>query len=260
MRSAVEVFEQSRGVVWSQSLQLQIPCASVPTEYQSEFARITNRLRRTPEGIDCADRRTHATALDHIITAIRRTPGYERFLLPRVYSDLSMAARNGYVILLIPSDKFTDVVMMGKPGEDPCYLRILTLKLSRLRDMATVFRSHVNHAAGSHRLKLVRMDPGTPEKCAFILSRLWTELVRPIIEALGIKVSIRIHGAKFKLTLLGHSRNGYRTCKNPGHGFGGVRQGRWPRYRCTQPVYTKASIKNALRTTSFPLIRRLYLR
>jgi hypothetical protein len=260
MRSAVEVFEQSRGVVWSQSLQLQIPCASVPTEYQSEFARITDRLRRAPEGVDCADRRTHATALDHIITAIRRTPGYERFLLPRVYSDLSMAARNGYVILLIPSDTFTDVVMMGKPGEDPCHLRILTLKLSRLRDMASAFRSHGHHAAGSHRLKLVRMDPGTPEKCVFILARLWTELVRPIIEALGIKVGIQIRAAQLSLTLRLHNRNGPRTRKNPRHGFGGVRQGPLPRYRCTQPVYTKASIKNALRTTSFHLIRRLYLR
>jgi hypothetical protein len=199
--SAVELLEQSRGVVWSQALHLRVSSASVPSQHRQQFERITDRLDRAgSSGADTSERWSAAAEFEDIVAEIRHVDGYQRFLLPRLYPELKACAEHGFVVLVIPSDTVTNVITISSPESSLRHLQTPALNLPRLQTLTETLkrmsdRSRASAGSEQRKVKLVDVN-GVPQtsrsksekEYAEVLGELWTKLVYPVITSLGIEV------------------------------------------------------------------------
>jgi hypothetical protein len=197
IHGAIELLEQSRGVVWTQTLRLKTPFSSVPPEYADEFTLITGALKQTSN--DTSDtaikRRDSAIELDSLLERIRQVEGYERFLLPRLYTELATCTSHGFVVLVIPSDAVTDVLIMRSSQATPTHLRLPSIQLHRLQDWTAELkrscdqsRDAVSGERMGMKLSTSSVLPPRDEAYMKLLRELWLEIVRPVLASLGIEV------------------------------------------------------------------------
>jgi hypothetical protein len=197
--AAVELLEQGRGVIWSQSLRLK-SSPSVPSQYADAFAASTRALG---QAIGAEERQMLAVQLDALTNKVREVEGYERFLLPRLYSDLRACASHGMVVLVIPSDTFTDVITIASAVSDPVRLHLPALKLSRLQELTTELKRSSDRARDSTldcRLALKKVGISSAatmleQEYYTVLKELWVQLVHPVIISLGIEVRMSTSSA-----------------------------------------------------------------
>jgi hypothetical protein len=195
---AIELLEQSRGVVWNQTLRLKTPISSVPPSYADDFVRIAGALKETSNETSEAamKRRESASELDSLLERIRQVEGYERFLLPRLYTELSTCTSHGFVVLVIPSDACTDVLIMGSAEVTPTHLRLPSIQLHRLQDWTAELKrscdqSRASASRDSERIGYKVTEPLPPPRAQAhlkVLRELWTEVVQPVLASLGVQV------------------------------------------------------------------------
>jgi tetratricopeptide (TPR) repeat protein len=130
---AVELWEQARAVLLSQSLDIRTDLTMLTAaqpqlaqkfiDLRDEFERPANLIGVNPEGSDAAmrlaraDRRREAAALlEQIIVEIRTIPGSENFLLPLPIEELLPAAESGPVVLVNISDIRSDALILTAAG------------------------------------------------------------------------------------------------------------------------------------------------
>jgi hypothetical protein len=194
---AVELLEQSRGVVWAQTLRSRMSLSSVPPDYTDDFARITSALKQASG--DSPDtttkRRDSAAQLDSLLDCIRQVKGYERFLLPRLYTELRTCTSHGFVVLAIPSDICTDVLIMRSGEDTPRHLRLPSVQLQRLQDWTAKLKrscdqSRASMSAERLGVKISAPPVPPPREQAYmkVLGELWREIVQPVLANLGVEV------------------------------------------------------------------------
>jgi hypothetical protein len=194
---AIELLEQSRGVVWNQTLRLKTPLSSVPPDYADDFARIVSALKQTTNGTSdaAAKRRDNATELDGLLGQIREVKGYERFLLPRAYLELRSCTLHGFVVLVLPSDTCTDVLILRSEEATPTHLRLPSIQVQRLQDWTAKLkrscdqsRDAVSGERMGIKLNASSVLPPQDEAYMKVLRELWLEIVKPVLASLGIEV------------------------------------------------------------------------
>jgi hypothetical protein len=200
IHGAIELLEQSRGVVWNQTLRLKTPISSVPPDYADDFARITGALKQTSnDTTDAATRRRDsASELDRLLERIRQVEGYERFLLPRAYLELKSCTSHGFVVLVIPSDTCTDILVMRSEEVTPTHLRLPSIQVRRLQDWTAELKRSCDHSRAavsrdSERIGYKVTEPLPPPRAQAhlkVLRELWTEVVQPILASLGLEVRV----------------------------------------------------------------------
>jgi hypothetical protein len=198
IHGAIELLEQSRGVVWSQTLRLKTPLSSVPPDYADEFTRIAGALKQTSDvtSDDTTKRRDGASELDGLLERIRQVEGYERFLLPRVYLELRSCTSHGFVVLVIPSDTCTDVLIMKSEEVAPTHLRLPSIQVQRLQDWTAEMKRSCDESRAavsrdSERIGYKVTEPLPPPRALAhlkVLRELWTEVVQPVLASLGLEV------------------------------------------------------------------------
>jgi hypothetical protein len=200
IHGAIELLEQSRGVVWTQTLRLKTPLSSVPPDYADDFVRIAGALKQTSNDISNAatKRRDSAVELDSLLERIRQVEGYERFLLPRLYMELATCTSYGFVVLLIPSDACTDVLIMRSAEVMPTHLRLPSIQLQRLQDWTAELKRSCDQsrdAVSGDRMgmKISASSALSSRDKAYmkILRELWSEIVQPVLASLGVEVRAR---------------------------------------------------------------------
>jgi hypothetical protein len=137
---AVELLEQSRGVMWSHLVGLQTSSHQVPPEHAQSFSQVTRILR--DEKIDDDQRRKHAAELDSVVAKIRDVQGYERFLLPHLYAELSAGSSEGPVVIIIPHDNASDALVINGPAQQPLHIRLPLASSSCLQQLASPAQAH----------------------------------------------------------------------------------------------------------------------
>jgi hypothetical protein len=198
IHGAIELLEQSRGVVWTQTLRLKTPISSVPPDYAEDFARITGVLKQTSnDTTDAATRRRDsASELNSLLERIRQVEGYERFLLPRVYLELRSCTSHGFVVLVIPSNTCTDILIMRNEEVTPTHLRLPSIQVRRLQGWTAELKRSCDQSRAavsrdSERIGYKVTEPlPPPREQAYlkVLRELWTEVVQPVLASLGIEV------------------------------------------------------------------------
>jgi hypothetical protein len=197
IHGAIELLEQSRGVMWNQALRLKTPLSSVPPAYADDFIRITGALKQMSNGTSDASikRRDNATELDGLLGRIRQVEGYERFLLPRLYTELATCTSYGFVVLVIPSDACTDVLIMRSVEVTPEHLRLPSIQLDRLQDWTAKLKRSCDQSRDAVSGDRLGLKIGSPSLLSSrdksymkILRELWLEIVQPVLASLGVEV------------------------------------------------------------------------
>ncbi|KAG6376587.1 hypothetical protein JVT61DRAFT_1568 [Boletus reticuloceps] len=178
---AVELLEQGRSVFWSQLSRLRFPLDDVMASgpagrlLADEFMRVASLIRIALNSTD-ADQHGRLCHLNlemqRIIINIRELPGFSRFLLPSLFSELQRAAGGGPVIIVNASQYSCDalVVLLDR---DPVHIP-LQITLERVRDLS----KEVNNLT----VRATRADM-TRELAGF-LRKLWDLIVLPIVDFL----------------------------------------------------------------------------
>ncbi|KAJ7855436.1 CHAT domain-containing protein [Mycena leptocephala] len=181
--TAVEWFERGRSVVWGQILELRTPVDALKQSHPDLAERFILRSRQLE---DAGTREIFAHARDMLLEEIRALDKFDRFLLLKAISELTVAAERGPVVILNVSSEIGALVLM--PGLDDEVLYISLPNFSKLDLVAveeSLGRLLPGHGRGE-RLDGRREGQMPPEvEFAHVLSELWKRVAWPILQGLG---------------------------------------------------------------------------
>jgi hypothetical protein len=211
---AVEMLEEGRGIFWSQALCLRasgLDC--VPDEdrhaLQEIFRVLEQDINRVDEPVvnisqyerQVEARRRLSEQAENLLEKLRSQPGLERLLMPSAFSSLVQRMPQGIVVMLLASDlgfcallldrnsaQARSVALSSSP--DSVGLLSEATRAALPRDLES---KHAYQDVNSHRLTLVKSTIGQSAELPLLntLRKLWTSIVRPIIEDLALKVSLQ---------------------------------------------------------------------
>jgi tetratricopeptide (TPR) repeat protein len=207
---AVELWEQCRGVLLGQALDLRSDLDELAQRHPglaAEFSRLRDemdgrhRLARggavpevTPEPVlplgdagqrtraEIDQRRSLYDAFDRVIKQIRAEPGFSRFLLPPLLSELLPPPDTGPVIVLQASAIRCDAIILRTSGAELVPLPRLTAQ--EIYDQAAAQLSAVDRARDAGA------GPGerdmAEQRLAELLGWLWDAVAAPVLGHLAI--------------------------------------------------------------------------
>jgi hypothetical protein len=210
----LELMEQGRAVLWSQTLAMQ----------DSQFHGLTDgwklQLRALFRSMSCAPETSNSqsselsardeahasyTRLQQVLKQIRAFPGMERFMRGPSYAELVQVASAHPVVIITPEDKACHAIIISATSTIPKHLildsitvsdldilghdvRGLDLNVRAMSPLASGVSMEVRALGVSGRPK----DP-TVRKLHQSLKRLWLGIVKPILDCLGLKVRAQIY-------------------------------------------------------------------
>ncbi|KAJ7114259.1 CHAT domain-containing protein [Mycena epipterygia] len=204
-QKAVEWLDQGRSVIWGQLLNLRTPV----DELRKSHPGLANRLVSLstsleavgtqsnavadaiePQSLHSIAKQSYAHALErnHILQQIRELPGFERFLLSKPISELSLAANMGPVAILNISAYGCDaLILMPGLADEVIHVPLSNFTIHKAQTLAEVLASIVGTTGRSERLNGFREGDMAPDDVfSHILSELWFKIVCPVLNALAI--------------------------------------------------------------------------
>ncbi|OAX35455.1 TPR-like protein [Rhizopogon vinicolor AM-OR11-026] len=183
LTTAVELVEQGRAVFWTQLARFQAPVDQISASGDMgralvvEFKELSFQFRNVLEGStdDTTQIRKLTVQRDDVISRIRMLPGFSRFLLPPLFSDLQKAAQDGPVIIVNASQYSCDALIILN-AQDPVHVR-LDIARGEVSEWSTELQSITKDAGFSDDRLQQNLIVG-------ILRELWQHIVSPIVTAL----------------------------------------------------------------------------
>ncbi|KAJ7466022.1 TPR-like protein [Mycena latifolia] len=200
---AVEWLEQGRSVIWGQILNLRTPVDDLwklHPNLADELVSYSTRLEaagiksRAKLGRDAGsslslktvaeDSHTLADKRARLLEQIRKLAGFERFLLPKPISELSLSAMMGPVVLLnITEHRCDALILMAGLRDQVLHVPLPHFTSQDARSMAKSLGSIVSGAARSQRLDgFQEEDIPLNEQFSQMLSTLWNQIVKPVLD------------------------------------------------------------------------------
>ncbi|KAJ7810356.1 CHAT domain-containing protein [Mycena olivaceomarginata] len=200
-QKAVEWLDQGRSVILGQLLNLCTPVdelrkihpglanqlISLSTSLETAGTR-SNAVADTitPQSLQSIAQQSHVLALErnHILQQIRELPGFERFLLSKPISELSLAANRGPVAILNISAYGCDALIL-MPGlvDEVLHIPLSDFTIHEAQALASLLASIVGTTRRNDRY-------GPRRSLSHILSQLWLKIVCPVLNALGITTPV----------------------------------------------------------------------
>ncbi|KAJ7473037.1 TPR-like protein [Mycena galericulata] len=204
-QKAVEWLEQGRSIIWGQLLNLRTPVDELRKSHPSLADQLVSfstsleaagtHINAVADAIQAQSLRSvaqqsHALALqrDRVLQKIRELPEFERFLLPRPISELSLAAKMGPVAIVNISEFRCDALLLMPGMEDEViHVPLHDFTAQVAQSLAESLASIVGTPGRSDRLNGCREGYIVPDdRFSHILSELWVKIVRPVLNALAI--------------------------------------------------------------------------
>ncbi|KAJ6461801.1 CHAT domain-containing protein [Mycena sanguinolenta] len=190
-QKAVEWLEQGHSVIWGQLLNLRTPLVSLSTSLQTAGTQknaVSEAIK--PQSLQSASQQSHAFALErsHVLQQIRELPGFERFLVSKAISELSLASKMGPVAILNISAYGTDaLILVPGLGDEVIHVPLHDFTLHEAQDLAESLASIVGNTGRTDRFSVSRERDMTPDEIfSFILSELWSKIVQPVLNGIAI--------------------------------------------------------------------------
>jgi hypothetical protein len=211
---AVEWLEQGRSIIWGQLLNLRNPVDSLEQKHP-DLAKQLISLSTHLEGATTQDSNKFfanqayeiAYARNLVLKRIRELEGFQQFLLPKTISEFSLAAQRGPLVFLNVSKDSCDalallpglpedIMHVALPEFTPDHANNLVKSLGEL----TPFMGHgdvenLHGRRGSVERSHGQLEGGSVDMendFAHILSELWMRLVKPVLNALAITVTLLV--------------------------------------------------------------------
>jgi tetratricopeptide (TPR) repeat protein len=202
---AVEMLEEGRGVFWSHTLRLRSDAFDdVPVDDASELQGILRRLEHEAHLADIADstpalremnlekRRQLNQQAEALIAKIRGYPGLSRFLMPAPFASLVSSLPPGYTVILNASKLGHYALIINGTTR---FATSLKLGNSHKGFDSETIRWHVDRnpcreeAPDKDAIRATRFSNGRQlESMEAVLALVWTSIVEPVINNLGLKV------------------------------------------------------------------------
>ncbi|KAJ7090654.1 CHAT domain-containing protein [Mycena epipterygia] len=208
-QKAVEWLDQGRSVIWSQLLNLRAPVNELRKSHPglaSQLVSLSTSLETAgtrsnavagaikPQSLQSIAQQSHALVLErnHILQQIRELPGFQRFLLSKTISELSLAANMGPVAILNISTYGCDaLVLMPGLADKVIHVPLSGFTLHAAEALAKLLTSTVGIPGRSDRLTGSHEGDRTPDDIfSHILSELWFKIVLPVLNALAITTPV----------------------------------------------------------------------
>ncbi|KAJ7849501.1 CHAT domain-containing protein [Mycena olivaceomarginata] len=199
-QKAVEWLDQGRSVILVDELRKIHPglanqLISLSTSLETAGTR-SNAVADTitPQSLQSIAQQSHVLALErnHILQQIRELPGFERFLLSKPISELSLAANRGPVAILNISAYGCDALIL-MPGlvDEVLHIPLSDFTIHEAQALASLLASIVGTTRRNDRLNAYREGDMAPDGVfSHILSQLWLKIVCPVLNALGITTPV----------------------------------------------------------------------
>ncbi|KDQ52117.1 hypothetical protein JAAARDRAFT_198536 [Jaapia argillacea MUCL 33604] len=201
---AVEWLEQGRSVVWGQLLQLRTPIdelRQVQPQLADRFTQVSNQLQQTStpshtsEGGD--QHSLEAVAQEHrrltaqweaLLGEIHGIQGFDRFLLPKPFSQLKGAIHSGPVVILNASTTRCDALVMLPDLDDILHIPLPTITESDVQGLHHQLNNLISESG-----RLVPLERGCRVKALpdpnslleEVLAQLWEHVVKPVLDGLA---------------------------------------------------------------------------
>jgi tetratricopeptide (TPR) repeat protein len=205
---AVEILEQGRAIFWTHTLRLRSKFDIIPEDLRRQLVPLARKLEKVSNAThgtgphdlqlierEAADRRQMSKEFHMLVEQVRCLPGLERFMLHDEYRALAKAADGGPVIMLVSGESMCHAIAL-RPHHDAVGILLSSVTDAWLSDCGNAWSSAVTEARSIVRdpRKMVKSGRAKPlEGTAInILHRLWTNVVWPILNALGIQVCVHI--------------------------------------------------------------------
>jgi hypothetical protein len=199
---AIETLEEGRGVFWTQTLHLRTTAFDrVPQDDREELQRLlllldrashvteTSEISAAQRERELGSRRHLNDQVQSLIAKIRGYPGFNRFLLPSPFDALFASLPDGFVVIVNTSEVAHHALLLHRPtglvtsvGLDFRHTGFDSdsLKANLPRDGGSTFDVESSRA--------MRLSSGETDSLDYVLRLLWTSIVWPIINRLGLEV------------------------------------------------------------------------
>ncbi|EIN05601.1 hypothetical protein PUNSTDRAFT_137705 [Punctularia strigosozonata HHB-11173 SS5] len=200
---ALEILEQGRAVFWTHALRLRSPFDAAPKEIGDRLSILARQLDKvydkssTGENLgvveaEIARRRGLIEEFNALLNQVRKLPGLNRFLLHDEFTTLRKASERGPVVVLVSSALGSHAVLL-KQGGDCVSIPIEHLPDTWLAHSGTEWRSIIVEARAEMRdcrkMEKSKIPKARRTAADEILRQLWIEVVRPVLNALGLEPS-----------------------------------------------------------------------
>ncbi|KAF8433240.1 CHAT domain-containing protein [Boletus edulis BED1] len=206
---AVEWLEQGRSIVWGELLQLRGSYEQLSSAHPDH----AHRLRELSAALDDAGatrekplstfsestddpihratqtlqqvvdtHRTLAIERDKLLQDIRRLPDFNRFLLPKDFSQLRASAHSGPVVVLNAAERRCDALIVLANVDHVIHVPLPNFTFQRSIDLQGILKSFLRCTLVERTGQVERWDRGTWET---FLSPLWKCVVEPVMDALA---------------------------------------------------------------------------
>ncbi|KAG2127222.1 CHAT domain-containing protein [Suillus clintonianus] len=189
LRRAVELAEQGRGQQWSLASRLRSPLEDLQStnpKLAHKFSELSKHLSEAQGSAGSTDRATADRAeteyrrltrqWEAVVAEIRNIQAFSRFLLPPLYEDLQVAARNGPVIILIASKYSCSAIIVPTSGQ-PHHVALPSIALADLEDLKDRFARAIPQAS--------KMGLNQPRNDLIVLLRaVWDDIMLPVVNVL----------------------------------------------------------------------------
>jgi hypothetical protein len=227
--TAVEMLEEGRGVFWLQALCLRVShLDGILPQEQHELQRIfrtlddrgfssagMSELSADSRGRQLEERRRLSERVETLIANIRSRPELERFLMPPAFVSLLHALPVGFIVMLVASDFSHRALILDSAGNSVKTIKVKMIPggfaskavvQSMPRDASTTMSEH-GVASGYESESGEELDHGPLRGMRAskkrlhtfedVLADLWMCVVKPVLDALNLKVTEMTHSQHF---------------------------------------------------------------
>lgn len=201
---ALEWLEEGSSIVWKQMLQLRSPLAELRSanpmladELETSARQLedagTERSTqlssgRTSHEVAAQTRRRLAEKYEKLLHEARNLPGFGDFMRPKGVATLCSATQSGAVVVVNVFDTSCDALVM-LPGSDSILHVPLPNFTHRKATQASAQLAECMHTPGSRRGAFRRHKPSPETVLKSMLTMLWLDVVKPVLDHLGYTVS-----------------------------------------------------------------------
>lgn len=214
--SAVELLEEARAVFCTQALRLRALDHNTGESFLVQLSAIFLSLEHGSFGNseqqkdagalvtslladkDILLRQEDNETAEGLIACIRRLAGFDRFLMSPTYAALSQASATGPVVILFESVAVCMALVVPSPNSDAKAVKLTKLTPALLGSMAELVQQNDlnlraaaggNNAQEGSEVRGTRIRRAESNQALVLLSNLWNDVVRPIVDILKLKVS-----------------------------------------------------------------------
>jgi DNA-directed RNA polymerase subunit N (RpoN/RPB10) len=203
----MELLEQGRAVLWSQTLAMQDPeLQGLTDDWKIQLQTLLQSISFSAENGNSLDSELSArdgahasyTRLQQLLKEIRASPGLERFMCVPSYPELLQVVSLHPVVILAPENKACHAIIISSSPASTVHLILDIIAISDLENLGHDMRGldlNVRAMSASAVATEVRAmgvsgrreDPAV-RKLHQALKKLWVGIVKPILDRLGLKV------------------------------------------------------------------------